>query len=305
MSAFLQKFLQYAIGLSFIMAFISAFTLYRYYENRIPVIKKKLLKEHLKSNSSLNLILGSSHTLHGINSNLIGLNYFNASSVSQGLMEDYHIIRYISSKTKIDTVIFSISYFTNHYYLDNTTIPGEKLRALDYKISYDIKYNKALTLYDYILILSISFNDIFRNSDKFDSNGNLMPFSYKLSRKISDAQAAFDRHNSMADFSNNHQYLDSIINICNQQNIHLYFVVMPYSAEYNKYIDKTEFDNWIYNIQKKYPSSSIINARNLFVKAKESDLFRDADHLSASGREIFSLKLRSIIHGVSRSFHSG
>ena len=72
-----------SMGLIFIFQF-------RYWNSRVPVIKSKI---ELKTDAKISIVLGSSHSFYGINSNVISGNWYNYASTSQGYYEDFYILK--------------------------------------------------------------------------------------------------------------------------------------------------------------------------------------------------------------------
>ena len=274
-----------------------------YPKTRIPNIKLSLLKDIKKSRDSYSIVLGSSHAFYGIDSRIIDNHCFNFASVSQSLMEDYHILKYLlENKYSIEKVILPISYFSNWFYLYKTPIDGEQLRMFDYKTCYNINYPDKFNIQNQINYLSKISNTLIsqRRDFELDNLGNLIGECKKSEVLISDAKTAFKRHNSNANFIKINPYLDSINELCIQQNATLIFVVMPFSEPYRKIVETTPFNVLLRKIAAKYSRKNcfLINQMDFFNPKDEAVMFRDADHLSFCGRNAFSMKLSSEINNV-------
>jgi hypothetical protein len=302
MKVFLRKLLiHFFIVLSIIYLIIFLGRTYTYPKTRIPNVKLNLLNDIKKTNESLSLVLGSSHAFYGINSRIIDKHFFNIASVSQSLMEDYNILKFlVKNHYSVEKVVLPISYFSNSSYLCDTPIEGEQLRMFDYKSCYNINYPNKFNIRNEINYLSRISNTLISQKRDFelDKWGNLIGECNQNGVLISDAKIAFKRHNTNTNFRKINPYLDSINELCKKQNTTLIFVVMPFSKPYRKLIDKTPFNVLLKKIAAKYSSKNcfLINQMDFFNPNEESNMFRDADHLSICGRNAFSMKLSSEIN---------
>jgi hypothetical protein len=279
---------------------------YTYPRTRIPNVKLNLFKENNKGYESLSIVLGSSHAFYGVDSRMIDNHCFNFASVSQSLMEDYHILKFLLvNKYSVEKVILPISYFSNWGYLYKTPIEGEQLRMFDYQSGYNVNYPNKFNIRNEINYLSKISNTLFRQTRDFelDNWGNLIGECKKSEVLISDAKTAFKRHNSNANFTIINPYLDSINELCIQQNATLIFVVMPFSEPYRKIVETTPFNVLLRKIKAKYSRKNcfLINQMIFFNTKEEAVMFRDADHLSFCGRNAFSMKLSSEINNMLKS----
>jgi hypothetical protein len=290
MKKFLTRVVQYFIMVIALLAVTLIYSYYfRYQKSRVPFIKHSVFHKNDKSNDTIGLVLGSSHTFFGIDSKLLNGNVFNFASISQSLMEDYAILKHI--KNPVKKVIIPISYFTNWHYLYKTPIAGEKLRAIDYQAIYNMKYPSYLERKDIASFISELTKSLFSsNLENFDNEGNLMGQCNSAGVEISDAKIAFERHRLGKDFGQIHPYLDSINMYCAENKIELYLIAMPYTREYRTYTSKGGFDKYLKRVTAKYNSNHcvVLDFRTHFQNAEEQPMFRDADHLSFCGRSAFS-----------------
>ena len=101
--------------------------------------KRNYMDSH--SNEIEVLILGSSHSLYGINPKYFSQKTYNMAYVSQSLDLDYKILEKYQDRFKnLKTIIVDISYFSLYVTLE--TGP-ESWRAKNYNIYYDIQTSKA------------------------------------------------------------------------------------------------------------------------------------------------------------------
>ena len=87
------------------------------------------------------LVLGSSHSLYGINPKYFSQKTYNMAYVSQSLDLDYKILEKYGNEFKnLNVIIVDISYFSLYSTLETGPEPW---RAKNYNIYYDIPTSKA------------------------------------------------------------------------------------------------------------------------------------------------------------------
>jgi hypothetical protein len=283
--------LQIVLSIAFYLFFY-----FSYLDTRVPVIKNNLFHKKIRTSDSISITLGSSHAFYGINTNFFNSNDFNFSSISQGLKEDYNILKQL--KNPIKYVILPFSYSSGWSYLHKASISGERLRTIDYECLYGVSYPSCLTVKDGFNFLTAVTKSLFI-SDKggFDAKGNLLGQCEKNEYEINDAQIAFNRHNREKNLRVTNPYLDSIVAFCKKNSIKLYIITMPFTQEYCKYISDAGFDIYLKNMIKRYYNANCIffDFRTCFSFPQERYMFRDADHLSFCGRDSFSKLLNKRI----------
>jgi hypothetical protein len=299
MKTFLSKILIYIVITSFLSCIILFLLSFMYWDNRIPIIKKGILND---AGNNISIVLGSSHAYYGINCSLLGGNYYNLSSTSQSLYEDFIILKFFKYKN-IKNVILPISYFSNHLDLVNTSIEGESIRMFDYEHAYNARYphnwkyyrnelNLTTQVAKYILI------DVFGNFDyDFDKYGCKTDACTYMKFDISDSISSFTRHNLNHNFKRRNPYLDSIISYCAESEINLNIVVFPFTKGYQNAIsnDNNDFEKFLITLKEQAsPKLKFIDCRNIISKDEEI-YFRDSDHLSPCGRDSLSRYLRNLI----------
>jgi len=304
----MKKFILKVLGYLIVVAVATMVFLYstsdHYWDYHVPVVKKRLLHD-IDKKENISIILGSSEAMHGINSKEIDSNCYNLASVSQSYYEDYYILKYIQSRAKkIKSVYLPLGYFSNHLFLFETQTPGEALRAFDYEKAYDIKYPLSVgyfvkkgKLYMRIAKSLLSPNSI---SD-FDDRGNLLRPCTGKDNDISDAQASFERHGINANFKIVNPYFDSIVTICKQHDIALYVLVLPVTKSYRTLTDASDFKAFKAKIKNDADGKYTFLDYSDNIQDNETVLFKDADHLSPCGEEIFSKNLKQELHRLSSS----
>jgi hypothetical protein len=232
-------------------------------------------------------------------------NCYNLASVSQSYYEDYYILKSVQSRAKkIKSVFLPLGYFSNHLYLYETPTPGEALRAFDYEKAYSVKYPLSVgylikkgKLYMRIakaLTTPLSISD-------FDDRGNLLRPCTGKDNDISDAQASFDRHGINANFNVENPYFDSVVNLCKQYHTQLYVLVLPVTKAYRTLTDTSEFKAFKTKLNEEAKGKYIFLDYSDYIQDKETILFKDADHLSPCGEEVFSNYLRQELQRLSDS----
>lgn len=300
MKLFFKKLLINSLVVFILLLITLSYSYYRYVETRVPCIKFNLFHNNIKSTDTISLILGSSHSFYGLDSKLIGANTFNFASISQSLMEDYTILKHC--KNPIRRVIVPMSYFTNWHYLYRTSIAGEKLRTIDYQITYRTNYPTYLTRIDITRFISEIVKNLTKSEkNSFDDFGNLIGTCDSKVNEIKNAKEAFDRHNLDKNFNVLNPYLDSIHTYCAIRKIELFIIAMPFSHEYREYTSKAGFDKFFKEINRKYTMQNcvVFDFRTHFELSNEKRMFRDADHLSFCGRKFFSEYLNNQIKSIS------
>lgn len=291
MKKFLTKLSAYLILTTIIMVAITMLTANRYWNSRVPYYKSKI---DISPNYAISIVLGSSHAFYGINGNLITTNCYNLSSISQSFYEDFAILKNVNQKTKVNLVIVPFSLFSNYLSLENTPRDGEYRRIFDYEKAYDLKYKKN---YRYLNNKLGIYGQFVKNyfsaksaSSQIDSMGNLTDLCTGKNFPIDDSIQSFERHWQDHDFKKTAPYLDSIISYCKTKDIKLLIIVPPFSKGYRDQIQKKapEFNDFVKNLKEKSIGSFVMVDARDFIQENETTNFRDADHLSACGRDLFS-----------------
>ena len=308
MKYFIQNTTKFVLKVSILLLVVFV-SLYHgvYKKNRLPYVKNEYFKKYSNQYDSINLVLGSSHTVYGVNVRYLEGNFFNSSSVSQSLMEDYLILKNV--KNPVKKVIIPISYFSNWHFLYNTKIVGERIRILDYMNTYNIEYPKPkATITEVISIIKsiriflseLVKNTINKKEIKIDNFGNMIDKCDSKVNEIKDAKVAFDRHNLGKNFNNINPYLDSINTFCTKNKIDLYIIAMPYTHDYRKYTSEAGFDKYLKKVKEKYNNKNcfLMDFRSHFKLSEERFMFRDADHLSFCGSIAFSKYLYEQINFI-------
>lgn len=250
------------------------------------------------------LVLGSSHTLQGIDPQYFDEPAFNLASMSQTLKYDHFLFNKYSDKlTALRYLIVPISYFSLFGQLEDC---NENYRIKNYSIYYHCQYH----------LLSVKYNtEIFNGDTKsnivrlmkyllYDSN-DLSCNKYGYSSGYSDAterdldetgKAAVLRH-TIADpykyLRENVGYLESMIHACGSKKARVILLTLPALSHYTSRLDKKQLDltaRTCEKLQEKHENVRYFSYLNDPRFTKED--FRDADHLNRRGAKQFTLILR-------------
>lgn len=299
MKKFLIKVALYGLVVLTVTTIVVALKAPKYWSKRIPIQKSSLIPS---SQNRISLVLGSSHALFGVNTRQLGSNVYNMASISQSLYEDFEILKYSINKKQVDYVILPLSFFTNFHRLEASPVMGEALRIYDYERAYGFEYPRNIEYYkNKITLLGQISKAIFEgvvNEGRIDSLGNLMlDCRPDMDNNLSDSVHAFRNHDKQRNFSGINPLLDSIVNLCNRNKVKLYVVVFPFSSGYLRQVQKyaPEFEGFLQEIKAySFERFDFLDCRYFFA-GNEPKNFKDADHLSACGREIFSRYLASVV----------
>ena len=271
--------------------------------------KRDYMDSH--SNEIEVLILGSSHSLYGINPRYFSQKTYNMAYVSQSLDLDYKILEKYHNRFKnLKTIIVEISYFSLYATLE--TGP-ESWRAKNYNIYYDIPTSKVTNNFEVLTNkLDINYSRMklyyikrIKNDKAFiDSiftakmyNG-WIPLKPAKTFDNLEGIAAAKRHTYDITQKSKVEIHDELTNILGkivdwskQKNVKVVFVTTPtYKTYYNR-INAVQWDNTykvIEDICRKNSNCHYINLLknegNLFTQKD----FSDADHLSETGAEKMS-----------------
>lgn len=278
--------------------------------------KRDYMDSH--SNEIEVLILGSSHSLYGINPRYFSQKTYNMAYVSQSLDLDYKILEKYHDRFKnLKTIIVDISYFSLYATLETE---AESWRAKNYNIYYDIPTSKATNNFEVLTNkLDINYGRMklyyikrIKNDKAFiDSiftakmyNG-WIPLKPAKTFDNLEGIAAAKRHTYDITQKSKVEIHDELTNVLGkivdwskQKNVKVVFVTTPtYKTYYNR-INAVQWDNThkiIENICRKNSNCQYINLLknegNLFT---EKD-FSDADHLSETGAEKMSKLINKLL----------
>jgi hypothetical protein len=304
MMSFLIKVSLFTGLLLAILAGIFTVSSSSYFKYKNIHIKKNILEQKAPSYRNYMLVLGNSHAEFAINTTIITPNAINMAAPSQGMMEDYAILKQAYSlNPNIRNTILTYSYHSNTNRLHTSTRNEEVNRMFEYAFAYNIKYPPgAYTPQKYLELLAnwavyITKRPSPRND--LDAAGNLNTVCAPESVTLTGENERVDQH-----FSNRTQiihtqnpYFDSIRNFCNQHQIPLTIIIPPYTRSYTNILAKQQPEAYAFINQlvaQPTQTYTVLDCRNMFQK-QETRFFKDPDHLSPCGRDSFSVYLKQLL----------
>ena len=260
----------------------------------------------LQKDSITTLILGSSHTLYGVNPDFINQNAFNGANISQTIDIDYTILKQsIFKLPKLKNVVIRVSHTTLFELLPKMS---EAWRMRNYYIYYD-NLDLPWSLFNRFEIFTTHFKlNLKRLFDFYiddKSSLNCLPNGWNTSYKTSahrslakSAKIAVIRHN-IKDFKYHKQcksYLKMIIDLCEQHNINVILITPPACNEYINQLYQPQLNKTISFCKELDQTHKNCIYINYFLNDSFtiSDFF-DADHLNHSGAEKLSNDLNKYL----------
>lgn len=278
-------------------------------------------------NQGINLIIGDSRGMSGINPETLSEKYINLSIGGATFFEGLHTLkRVILGNNKIDTLILCYGQF--HYELSDVlnerTIPFNfvnykelsELNKIENKTNQCIdsrhtgRPTSKMLLTRFLLLSRNPF--VYQNTfidnlkNNYVSSGIVNMIE---SLKQNKGHVLFGQEDSAslpakeANYINFYQnkvleyYLDSIFYIANKEGIKVFIISPPISQlTYNmgekKYF--ADYDNYLKSINKKHPQCNIVNYTTIY----KNNLFGDPSHLNKSGCILFTkyVKLKVSSH---------
>lgn len=255
------------------------------------------------------LILGSSHSLYGLDPIYFDTNTFNAAHVSQSLNYDLAILNKYEFQS-LKTIVLPISYFSFFETLESSP---ESWRIKSYRIYYDIHQNKNLKHCTEILSMRLHINiiriiDYYMLKKSSISCSELGWGTIHLSKDAQDLSstgiqaaeihtvAEFSNQKSQSIYSENIHYLHQILNWSKERDIEVILITFPAYKTYIEQLNTKQLISTITAIQDISPEY----ANCLYLNLLEDSTFvagdyYDADHLSEIGAEKLSKKINAII----------
>lgn len=267
-------------------------------------VKKQFLEKRLDSINIL--VLGSSHAFDDIDPEWFSCCGFNFANTSQGLFQDSQLcLKYSDRMPRLKAVIFTISYFTFGFQMEDIT---EQWRDYFYYHYYgihhpsldktDIKYWSYAALYTKSFLKDMIFNNI----DYEYNFGDIKATGWQKILTIGNSNAINDEsgeerakfHASIfhRDYvSENIGCLEPVLKKLNDRNIQIIFIIPPVYKTYYKYVDTSIMAE----------NKRIISGLCKKFNAKQFDYFSDPrfttedfmnnDHMNWNGAKKFSLIL--------------
>ena len=251
------------------------------------------------------LIIGSSHTLYGINPEFIDGRVFNSSNVSQTIDLDLEILkRYGKDFTKLKHVIIRLSYTTLFEKLSKSS---EKWRMKDYAIYYDIEDGFSVSNNSELISVKLKTNlkRIYKyyiqgentlNTSNLgwgtDANSSIIKDLKKTGLEVAKKHTIIDQ----SLYNENLKTLETIVEFCKIKNITTFLVTLPGYESYASNLNSQQLAKTINTAQQIADD----NDNCVYLNLLENDLFKsedffDGDHLNEKGAEKLSLLINKLL----------
>ncbi len=286
-------------------------------ENYNYVYLKSRLNSLTSFSDGINLVVGSSHSLNGIDS-YCDNSILNLSMHSQDIYYDCKFVKEVilnKGIKNIKNIIFMFGYYIMYQDLSRSINERNNLIDLvyfplfadghnvDYSLkntlwdAYDIKDDNVKKEIEYmacdILKDRKNYYNEFRNRTPF------FDFKGKAWRELDNeerlqfGQARASMHNKILkykdSFDENKKCLEDTIKIIKDNMIDVYFIIPPFSDEYNKYVSyelKSNVTNYFLELEEvKYIDFNMIES------VVEMGDFVDTDHMNGRGAYKFTKTL--------------
>ncbi len=259
----------------------------------------------LQKESVKTLMIGSSHIMYGLNSDYFEENSYNLGHVSQTIDMDYYLLeKYIKILPKLKTVVMRLSYTTLHEQLK--TGP-EAWRLKNYNLYYGLNFSNALKYKSEILSVKLK-NNLSRLKDYYFNNEKMITVEQSGWAYFDQDQAdipihllGFDaakRHTIKDDalVSENLEFLNKIVKLCNKEGVKVLLVTLPAHQSYIDNLEQHQLDivtSAGKRMNETYDNCDYLNLLN-DDNFKDED-FYDADHLNRDGAKKLSILVDGII----------
>ncbi|MCK5825298.1 MAG: hypothetical protein KAG96_07835 [Ichthyobacteriaceae bacterium] len=265
---------------------------------QMPLNDFKIKNDYLANHSSEieTLVLGSSHSLYGVNPAYFTSKTYNAAYAAQLIDIDYEIFnKYKDSLTGLKNLIIPISYFT---LFNDLKTGNESFRTKDYLLYYNMDVSNSFT--DYSEVLSSRFKVNVRRLKSYYINnkpsvicdesgwGTVFDLPHNFDES---ATIAFNRHTAETfdNFNNNVEMLTSMIEWSEANGVHVVLFTPPGYKTYSSLFQEKQLQltkSTMLKLVNEYKNCEYFNLLKStdFVEAD----YYDADHLNKEGAKKLS-----------------
>lgn len=250
------------------------------------------------------LILGSSHSLYGLNPDYFDEHCFNASHVSQTFDYDFALLKKYENWSQLKTVILPISYFSFFERIETT---DESWRAKDYLLYYDIGVSHQYKHHSEVLSISLKHNlkKVINHYIKNLPTISCTDLGWGTNASSENAVDLFSSGKRKAVkhtitnqecFQENKAILEEIIGFCKTKNINVVLFTPPAYEVYVENLDTNQLLKTITTanqIAEKYTNCTYTNL--LEDQRYIPEDFFDADHLNEIGAKKLSKAMNELI----------
>ncbi|RCW92081.1 DUF1574 family protein [Winogradskyella arenosi] len=259
----------------------------------------------LQKDAIKTLILGSSHSMYGMNPEYFTKKTFNLGHISETIDLDYLMLKaYIDRLPELKTVVVRLSYTTLHEQLGEG---AEAWRLKDYQLYHHLKVSNKLKYKSEVLSVKLKNNlsrlkAYYVNDEDMISvtksgwgyfenehaNGALEDLGVYAAKKHTLRSSALVKANTL--------FLKQLVELCENKGVEVLLVTLPAHKSYRNHLNTTQLETIIKagtKMEETYKNCRYYNfmADKTFGAAD----FYDADHLNASGAKKFSQLINSLI----------
>jgi hypothetical protein len=244
------------------------------------------------------LVLGGSHSYHGIEPALLPDHAFNAANISQDLRYDRALLeQYIDHLPALQCIVVQVSYGSFGAELEHGK---EAWRVKNYVLYMDMG-DKATQLAHHLELLNRPMSEQWTMIRDFLAHGKdnrlcaangarMKPAPDGLDLEGSGREAA-KRHTrtSSASIERSKAELARIVEMATARRVHVLLYTPPAWSSYRASVDSAQLASVVATCNSYVRSDTLVRYRNLFADERfiEAD-YSDADHLSPSGAEKMS-----------------
>lgn len=252
------------------------------------------------------LVLGSSHTLKGVNPALMTKPTYNLANVSQTLKFDQALLQvYAPKMPKLRWVVVPISYFSLYEDLEQ----ADPIRAYFYaryhhfkpeSVSYlSLPMVSAMALYGSRMAIRMLLNPSITEAKGLTSAGfQSMPSASTIDLTQKEAQERITEHHRamhLGNLASNLDAIEAIRQYCQAKGIKLLLVRLPVHDHYRAlelptYRHKTDSIIQTLNVGHKVPFLDLDGSPLM-----PDQLFSDVDHLSAAGAQVVTTEINQTL----------
>lgn len=290
---FLSKLSKYIF---FSICFLLFFEFYIFPKTiNVMSFKNKLLKDN--KNTEV-LILGNSHTMVGVDPEVLSYKSINIANDSRKLITDYYILKKnIDNLKDLKAVIFPISYYT--FFINKLSENEKRVYFNFYNLD---EYNQGIVKNRIIgnMPLKEHFNNVlfdFNGRKNFTSKGKKRSttsyiFNKKLIKhrigevdgKILDGEA----------IKENIHFLNKMIKLCDVKEVKLFILLPPYHPDFNKFGGSLYTSNVEKIVIRIVDKTSAVLIDSKHFDLDQSKYFNDVDHLNDNGAYVLTKKIDSM-----------
>ncbi len=251
------------------------------------------------------LILGSSHSMYGLNPENFTRRSYNLGHVSQTIDLDYYLLeKYIKVLPRLETVVVRLSYTTMH---EQIRTGPEDWRLKDYNLYYNLNISNKLKYKSEGLSVKLK-NNLSRLKKYYIDHQKMVTLEtsgwafFEQEHAIDSIETLgpiiAKKHTAKDDtlVKENLEFLDKIVKLCYDEGIKVLLVTLPAHKSYRDNLEKHQLEIVLsagQKMKKKYDNCSYLNL--LKDDNFKNEDFYDADHLNRNGSKKLSILVDGII----------